>query len=56
MGTWIKAVSNSGALNYEMAIANRSLKDKSKALKYIKKARKANPQNAQYKNLEKRVE
>lgn len=29
---------NSATLNYEMAIANRSLKDNDKALKYIKKA------------------
>ena len=28
---------NSATLNYEMAIANRSLKDNDKALKYIKK-------------------
>ncbi|MFU0768145.1 rhomboid family protein [Staphylococcus pasteuri] len=58
MAEWergLRLFPNSGALNYEMAIANRSLKDKSKALKYIKKARKANPQNAQYKNLEKEL-
>lgn len=46
---------NSGILNYEMAIANRSLKDNDKAIKYIKKAVKANPNNSQYKNLEKEL-
>ena len=46
---------NSATLNYEMAIANRSLKDNDKALKYIKKAVKANPKNSQYKNLEKEL-
>ena len=46
---------NSGVLNYELAIANRSLSDDKKALKYIKKAVKAKPKNSQYKNLEKEL-
>ena len=43
MAEWergLRLFPNSAALNYEMAIANRSLKDKSKALKYIKKLEK----------------
>ncbi len=44
---------NSGVLNYELAIANRSLSDDKKALKYIKKAVAINPNNKKYVNLKK---
>ena len=37
----LKSYPNSGILNYELAIANRSLSDNKKALKYVKKAVKA---------------
>ena len=41
MGKRFKSYPNSGILNYELAIANRSLSDNKKALKYVKKAVKA---------------
>lgn len=46
---------NSGVLNYELAIANRSLSDDKKALKYIKKAVAINPNNKKYVNLKKEL-
>ena len=46
---------NSGILNYELAIANRSLSDDKKALKYIKKAVAINPNNKKYVNLKKEL-
>jgi rhomboid protease GluP len=46
---------NSGILNYELAIANRALDDKSKARKYAKKALKADPHNHDYLNLTKEL-
>ena len=46
---------NSGVLNYELAIANRSLSDDKKALKYIKKAVAINPKNKKYVNLKKEL-
>lgn len=46
---------NSGVLNYEVAIANRSLSDDKKALKYIKKAVAINPNNKKYVNLKKEL-
>lgn len=46
---------NSGVLNYELAIANRSLSDDKKALKYIKKAVPINPNNKKYVNLKKEL-
>lgn len=46
---------NSGVLNYELAIANRSLSDDKKALKYIKKAVAVNPNNKKYVNLKKEL-
>ena len=45
----------SGVLNYELAIANRSLSDDKKALKYIKKAVAINPNNKKYVNLKKEL-
>ena len=46
---------NSGVLNYELAIANRSLSDDKKALKDIKKAVAINPNNKKYVNLKKEL-
>lgn len=46
---------NSGVLNYDLAIANRSLSDDKKALKYIKKAVAINPNNKKYVNLKKEL-
>lgn len=46
---------NSGVLNCELAIANRSLSDDKKALKYIKKAVAINPNNKKYVNLKKEL-
>lgn len=46
---------NSGVLNYELAIANRSLSDDKKALKYIKKAVAINSNNKKYVNLKKEL-
>lgn len=46
---------NSGVLNYELAITNRSLSDDKKALKYIKKAVAINPNNKKYVNLKKEL-
>lgn len=46
---------NSGVLNYELAIANRSLSDDKKALKYIKKTVAINPNNKKYVNLKKEL-
>ncbi|WP_049376816.1 rhomboid family protein [Staphylococcus epidermidis] len=46
---------NSGVLNYKLAIANRSLSDDKKALKYIKKAVAINPNNKKYVNLKKEL-
>lgn len=46
---------NSGVLNYELAIANRSLSDDKKALIYIKKAVAINPNNKKYVNLKKEL-
>lgn len=46
---------NSGVLNYELAIANRSLSDDKKALKYIKKAVAINPNNKKYVNFKKEL-
>ncbi|OFK75104.1 rhomboid family intramembrane serine protease [Staphylococcus sp. HMSC034D07] len=46
---------NSGVLNYELAIANRSLSDDKKALRYIKKAVAINPNNKKYVNLKKEL-
>ena len=46
---------NSGVLNYELAIANRSLSDDKRALKYIKKAVAINPNNKKYVNLKKEL-
>lgn len=46
---------NSGVLSYELAIANRSLSDDKKALKYIKKAVAINPNNKKYVNLKKEL-
>lgn len=46
---------NSGVLNYELAIANRSLSDDKKDLKYIKKAVAINPNNKKYVNLKKEL-
>lgn len=51
----IKKYPNSGILNYELAIANRSLSDDKKALKYAKKAAKIDPSNTNYKNLQKEL-
>lgn len=51
----IKKFPNSGILNYELAIANRSLSDNKKALKYAKKATKSDPSNSNYKNLQKEL-
>ena len=51
----LKSFPNSGILNYELAIANRSLSDNKKAMKYINKAVKNNPRNANYKSLEKEL-
>lgn len=46
---------NSGLLNYELAIANRSLSDNKKAEKYINHALKVEPNNADYLNLKKEL-
>ncbi|MDW4286497.1 rhomboid family intramembrane serine protease [Staphylococcus saprophyticus] len=46
---------NSGILNYQLAIANRSLDNNDKAKKYIKNALKANPNNRDYINLNKEL-
>ncbi|HCG75852.1 MULTISPECIES: rhomboid family protein [Staphylococcus] len=51
----LKSYPNSGILNYELAIANRSLSDNKKALKYVKKAVKSDPSNTNYKNLQKEL-
>lgn len=51
----LKKFPNSGVLNYELAIANRSLSDDKKALKYIKKAVAINPNNKKYVNLKKEL-
>ncbi|HBE8376389.1 TPA: hypothetical protein PDM33_000648, partial [Staphylococcus aureus] len=45
----------SGLLNFELAIANRSLNDDEKALKYVRKALNADPKNTDYINLEKEL-
>lgn len=58
VATWERGLSyfpNSGILNYELAIANRSLDDNEKALKYIKKALKIDPSNDDYVNLHKEL-
>lgn len=46
---------NSGILNYQLAIANRSLDNNDKAKKYIKNALKADPNNRDYINLNKEL-
>ncbi|MDW8553900.1 rhomboid family intramembrane serine protease [Staphylococcus xylosus] len=46
---------NSGLLNYQLAIANRSLDNKDKAKKYIKVALKSDPSNNDYINLNKEL-
>lgn len=51
----LRKFTNSGVLNYELAIANRSLSDDKKALKYIKKAVAINPNNKKYVNLKKEL-
>ncbi len=51
----LRKLPNSGVLNYELAIANRSLSDDKKALKYIKKAVAINPNNKKYVNLKKEL-
>ena len=51
----LKSYPNSGILNYELAIANRSLSDNKKALNYVKKAVKSDPSNTNYKNLQKEL-
>lgn len=54
MAQWergLKNFPNSGLLNYQLAIANRSLADEKKAKKYINKAVEINPNNEAYKNL-----
>lgn len=59
ISTWergLKHYPNSGVLNYELAIANRSLGDKKSALKHIKVAVKSNPHNEKYKYLKKELE
>lgn len=45
----------SGLLNFELAIANRALRDNEKALSYARKAVEAEPKNVDYKNLEKEL-
>ncbi|WP_436859895.1 rhomboid family intramembrane serine protease [Staphylococcus caeli] len=42
---------NSSLLNYQLAVANRSLDNNDKAKKYIKNALKSDPTNKDYKNL-----
>ncbi|KOR13560.1 hypothetical protein AMC75_01425 [Staphylococcus carnosus] len=54
ISTWergLKYFPNSSVLNYELAIANRSLGDKKSALKHVNVAYKNNPQNKRYKYL-----
>ena len=46
---------NSGILNYQLAIANRTLDNNDKAKKYIKNALKADPNNRDYINLNKEL-
>ncbi|MGO3049387.1 MAG: rhomboid family intramembrane serine protease [Staphylococcus sp.] len=46
---------DSAILNYQLAIANRSLSDKDKAKKYIKAALKVDPGNNDYINLDKEL-
>ena len=45
MGRGLRKFPNSGVLNYELAIANRSLSDDKKAFKIYKKAVAINPNN-----------
>lgn len=52
----LKLYPNSPLLNYELAIANRSLSDNDKAEKYINKALKIEPKNKNYLNLKKELE
>lgn len=59
ISTWEKGLKyypKSGILNYEVAIANRSLGDKKSALKHIKVAYKTNPKNEKYKYLKDELE
>ena len=58
IATWergLRAHPNSGLLNYQLAIANRSLDNKDKAKKYIKAALKSDPSNNDYINLNKEL-
>ncbi|UXV33831.1 rhomboid family intramembrane serine protease [Staphylococcus sp. IVB6181] len=59
ISTWergLKHYPESGILNYELAIANRSLGDDKSALRHIKKAVKSEPDNEKYKYLKKELE
>ncbi|MBI5975652.1 rhomboid family intramembrane serine protease [Staphylococcus canis] len=47
---------NSAALNYQIALANRSLSDNKNAKKFIDKALKSEPNNHNYQNLKKELD
>ncbi|NJI00424.1 rhomboid family intramembrane serine protease [Staphylococcus hyicus] len=52
----LRAFPNSPILNYQMAIANRSLGDNKSAKKFIKKVLDVNPQNKNARNLKKELD
>ncbi|ARJ49855.1 rhomboid family protein [Staphylococcus lutrae] len=59
MAEWergLKHFPQSGQLNYQMAIANRSLGDEKRAKSFIQKAVKSNPDNQDYVNLKKELD
>ncbi|PTF44590.1 rhomboid family intramembrane serine protease, partial [Staphylococcus cohnii] len=58
MATWERGLRNfpdSALLNYQLAVANRSIDNKDKARKYIKSALKLDPTNNDYINLNKEL-
>ncbi|WP_251942883.1 rhomboid family intramembrane serine protease [Staphylococcus sp. Marseille-Q5304] len=58
MASWKRGLDHypdSGLLNYQLAVANRSLNDNDKAKKYIRKAVKIDPNNSDYKDLQKEL-